>query len=193
MKKILSIFLILILISSIFAQQKDYDNILSVEKTYIKSFGSDEDSEQFYSPICVKYNVHNRCVYIADFGNHAVYVLDENLNFKKKIGRKGQGPSEFNTPSYLTVLKNNKINVSHIIAEKNTANYVETTPPPNIEIPDWGWANEVVSYDEMYKEIITKAEQYLEEVRQINEKLAEGKTFTEFKNLLLKVKELNKK
>ena len=89
------------------------------------------------------------------------------------------------------VLKNNLINVSIIEAEKKLGiGRITTIPPENIIHSDW--ANEIVSFDEMYNEITTKAEEYIREVQSINKELANGQTFTELKKLLLEVKQANK-
>ena len=49
----------------------------------------------------------------------------------------------------------------------------------------YNWKNQIVSHNEMHYEIINKATQYIDEVRQINKKLISGKRLTALKQMIL--------
>jgi len=44
-------------------------------------------------------------IYVLDRSDHAVRVYEKNGRFRKTIGRRGQGPGEFNTPSGFSILE----------------------------------------------------------------------------------------
>lgn len=47
----------------------------------------------------------NGNIYVLDSGNHRLQVFNKNGNYLRTIGKKGQGPGEFNTPSFMSLDK----------------------------------------------------------------------------------------
>jgi len=90
----------------------------------------------------------------------------------------------YNTWLEFKSLQDGMVSISVIMAEKESGSgQVETEPLKNAIYSDW--ANEVISYDEMLREVINKANEYCSHLNEINEKLVKGNRFIQLKNLEL--------
>ena len=56
----------------------------------------------FKKPVGIAVHPTTRRVYVADTGNHRIVILDENLNFIGKFGRRGNGNYQFKQPQDIT-------------------------------------------------------------------------------------------
>jgi len=59
-------------------------------------------------------------IYVSDGGNHRIQKFDSDGNHLQTIGRKGQGPGEFESPSnlFLDFEGNIQLNISHLSHKK---------------------------------------------------------------------------
>lgn len=80
------------------------------------------------------------------------------------------------------------IALSDMVSEGIGSGLIITRQPPDAT---YKWSNEIISYDEMLREVITKAEQYRAHIGTINKTLVEGRRFTKFKDFIDTVKKLN--
>jgi len=65
------------------------------------SIGNEEDENYlFYGIMDIQVDIDGN-IYALDAGNHRLQVFDKNGNYLCTIGKKGQGPGEFNRPSYM--------------------------------------------------------------------------------------------
>lgn len=63
-----------------------------------------ETLEQFDRPTSLAYDHASRRLYVADTGNHSVFVLGEQGTILRRIGSRGSGESEFNFPSHIALV-----------------------------------------------------------------------------------------
>ena len=77
----------------------------------IGDYDSTDDNFVFYKPRNIFVDESGN-VYVLDAGNFRVQVFDSDLDYVKTIGRQGQGPAEFGSPSAVLVDENNNILVS---------------------------------------------------------------------------------
>jgi hypothetical protein len=85
-----------------------------IKLTLIRVWGDDEvdDENQFLRfPQDIKISNDN-LVYILDSGNHRVQVFDLSGNFKRTIGRRGQGPGDLLSPSCFCLDNDNNLIVA---------------------------------------------------------------------------------
>lgn len=88
-------------------------------------------------------------------------------------------------------LNNKNIMIGVIEAEKaNGTGQIVTSQVKDAVYSDW--SNEVVSYEEMFQEIINKTKRYLAEINMINVKLAQGKRLKELKQFMLRLCDQNR-
>jgi len=72
----------------------------------LSSFGEDS---YFYQPSDIEEDLKQSLIYVEDSGNNCVFVFNFKGKFVKAIGRKGQGPGEFDRPTGLYVLADSKL------------------------------------------------------------------------------------
>jgi hypothetical protein len=80
----------------------------------VRVWGGDdtEDENQFFRlPHDIKIGA-DKLVYIVDTGNNRIQVFDRSSNFKRTIGRKGQGPGDLLSPTSIALDRNNNINTT---------------------------------------------------------------------------------
>ncbi len=53
---------------------------------------------QFSRPLGIAFNSSNKKIYVPDYSNHRVQVLNSDLTYSSTIGRKGSGNGEFDSP-----------------------------------------------------------------------------------------------
>ena len=90
----------------------------------------DDDNYLFYDPRNISVD-DQRNIYILERGNHRIQKFDKNGQFLQTIGKKGQGPGEFERPYSLFLDKNNNIYVSDrrkIHFFSHTGEFVKTIP-----------------------------------------------------------------
>lgn len=89
----------------------------------------------------------------------------------------------YNTWIEFKILDGQRISISVIESEKKDGvRELETSTLKDFIYSDW--KDEIVTYDEFYKEIIVSTERFINEVKQINKNLIEGKRFKELIELL---------
>jgi len=71
----------------------------------------DDDNYLFYDPRNISVD-EQRNIYILERGNHRIQKFDKDGNYLQTIGKKGQGPGEFERPYSLVLDKNSNIYVS---------------------------------------------------------------------------------
>jgi DNA-binding beta-propeller fold protein YncE len=64
-------------------------------------YEEEDENKFFYTPGSVAVD-DNQLVYICDWHNHCVKVFNNNGNYVRTIGRKGQGPQDLYGPNYIT-------------------------------------------------------------------------------------------
>jgi len=85
----------------------DLDRLKTITISPIKVIGAGEDpTPAFYKNTDVKFD-NNGKIYTADGGNNRIVVLNADGNLIKSVGRKGQGPGEFNNPMSILINSNN--------------------------------------------------------------------------------------
>jgi len=90
----------------------------------------DDDNYLFYDPRNISVD-DQRNIYILERGNHRIQKFDKNGQFLQTIGKKGQGPGEFERPYSLFLDKNNNIYVSDrgkIHFFSHTGEFIKTIP-----------------------------------------------------------------
>ncbi len=84
----------------------DIDSVKGkIQLTLLRTWGGDEidDVNQFFRyPMDIVIG-KDGLVYICDFGNHRIQVFDEAGNYKRTIGRRGEGPGDLMNPFRLAV------------------------------------------------------------------------------------------
>lgn len=94
----------------------------------------DEDSHHFKTPTDISIDSKN-CIYIVDSALHCINVFDCKGQFIRKIGKRGQGPSDLLTPLRIGIDTNNTIWVWEI-GNRRIQNFSETgTSLSNLKIP----------------------------------------------------------
>lgn len=76
------------------------------------SYFGEGDSDFFFRPSDIEIDRKQELVYIADSGNHRIVVFDLQGRFVRTIGKEGQGPGEFNTPTGLYVTEDSHLAVA---------------------------------------------------------------------------------
>jgi len=67
------------------------------------SIGNEEDENYlFYRLRDIQVDTDGN-IYVLDSGNHRLQVFNKNGNYLRTIGKKGQGPGEFDTPSFMSL------------------------------------------------------------------------------------------
>ncbi len=67
------------------------------------SIGNEKDENYlFYKIRDIQVDTEGN-IYVLDSGNHRLQVYNENGNYLRTIGKKGQGPGEFNTPRCISI------------------------------------------------------------------------------------------
>ncbi len=87
------------------------DENVRIEK--VRTLGvidGDDENFMFYIPMNITGDREGN-IYVLDSGNHRIQKFDKNLNFVRTIGRFGQGPGEFMTPSVIGIDPDENINV----------------------------------------------------------------------------------
>lgn len=56
-------------------------------------------------PTGMAWDESRRVLFVADTGEHAIFVFDEKGAFVERIGQRGEGPGEFNFPSHIAVAR----------------------------------------------------------------------------------------
>lgn len=77
----------------------------------VRVWGGDdtEDENQFFRlPHDIKIGA-DKLVYIVDTGNNRIQVFDRSGNFKRTIGRKGQGPGDLLSPMSIALYSSNNV------------------------------------------------------------------------------------
>jgi hypothetical protein len=104
---------------------------ISVELEEELSIGREDDENYlFYDPRNISVD-EQRNIYILERGNHRIQKFDKDGNYLQTIGKKGQGPGEFERPYSLVLDKNNNIYVSDrrkIHFFNHTGEFVKTIP-----------------------------------------------------------------
>lgn len=76
-----------------------------VQLTLVRTWGGDEEEDEnkfFKYPWDIVID-NKGMVYICDEGNHRIQVFDEAGNYKRTIGRRGNGPTDFLNPNALSI------------------------------------------------------------------------------------------
>ena len=83
---------------------------------YVRQIGdydAEDDNYFFYKPGYVLVDTDSN-IYVLDAGNHRIQKFDSNIKYLATFGRKGQGPGEFGSPSYIQLDNDNNLIVSDI-------------------------------------------------------------------------------
>ena len=80
--------------------------ILSEKGSEVRNFNH---GDSLTRPTGVAYSAITGDVYVVETGSHCVSVFDKNGNKKRTIGRRGNGPLEFNFPTYIWIDRSGKI------------------------------------------------------------------------------------
>jgi len=80
--------------------------LLAEDEKQIKTFS---DTSTILRPTGIAYSEKNNEVWVVETGSHCVSVFDRNGKKIKTIGRRGNGPLEFNFPTYIWIDKDGKI------------------------------------------------------------------------------------
>jgi len=104
----------------------------------LSSFG---EGSYFYQPSDIEADLKQSLIYVADSGNHCVFVFNFKGKFVKAIGRKGQGPGEFDRPTGLYVLADSKLAVAdfgnnRIQVFSDSSEFIRSIKPPKIRVAD---------------------------------------------------------
>ena len=101
----------------------------------VRTWGdNDEDGYYFKTPTDIAVDSKN-CIYIVDSALHIINVFDSNGQFIRKIGKRGQGPSDLLTPLRIGIDTNNTILVWEI-GNRRIQTFSETgTSLYNLKIP----------------------------------------------------------
>lgn len=104
----------------------------------LSSFGEDS---YFYQPSDIEADLKQSLIYVADSGNHCVFVFNFKGKFVKAIGRKGQGPGEFDRPTGLYVLADSKLAVAdfgnnRIQVFSDSSEFIRSIKPPKVRVAD---------------------------------------------------------
>jgi len=104
----------------------------------LSSFGEDS---YFYQPSDIEADLKQSLIYVADSGNHCVFVFNFKGKFVKAIGRKGQGPGEFDRPTGLYVLADSKLAVAdfgnnRIQVFSDSSEFIRSIKPTKIRVAD---------------------------------------------------------
>ena len=71
----------------------------SPEGQLLASIGTEGSGRrQFQQPSDVAFNTKNNKIYVADWGNHRIQVLNSNFNFSTSFGKEGKENGQFNYP-----------------------------------------------------------------------------------------------
>ena len=78
----------------------DHHNIqkISMDGKYIASVGKEGSGTEFNGPCCITISPITRHIYIADYYNHRIQVLNPDLTFSHTFGAKGSADGLFNCP-----------------------------------------------------------------------------------------------
>jgi len=85
-----------------------------IKLSLVKIWGDDNvnDEQQFFRmPTNIKIGKNN-FVYILDSGNNRIQVFDRQGNYKRTIGRRGQGPGDLINPGSITIDNHNNLLVA---------------------------------------------------------------------------------
>ncbi len=66
----------------------------------------DKINNQNFKPISIYLNPETKSIYICDFQNHKILLIDSDYNYVKSIGSQGNELFEFNSPSSLCFSNN---------------------------------------------------------------------------------------
>jgi hypothetical protein len=111
-----------------------------IQLKLVRTWGGDEveDENQFFkNPWDIIIGKDN-FIYISDFGNHRIQVFDDKGNYKRSIGRRGQGPGDLLNPTRLAM----DIHGNIIVAELGNSR-IQVLAPDGKYITDFrvldGW------------------------------------------------------
>lgn len=79
----------------------------------VRTWNDDEDGHYFKTPTDIAVDSKNN-IYIVDSALHCINVFNSNGRFIRKIGKRGQGPSDLLTPLHIGIDTNNNIWVCEI-------------------------------------------------------------------------------
>lgn len=104
----------------------------------LSSFG---EGSYFYQPSDIEADLKQSLIYVADSGNHCVFVFNFMGKFVKAIGRKGQGPGEFDRPTGLYVLADSKLAVAdfgnnRIQVFSDSSEFIRSIKPTKVRVAD---------------------------------------------------------
>ena len=75
----------------------------TAEGQFLTSVGTGGNEPlQFYSPNDIGFNVTNNKVYVVEWGNHRIQVLNSDLTFSGTFGEEGSGKGQFSSPCGIT-------------------------------------------------------------------------------------------
>lgn len=80
----------------------------------IWSFSAFGEDDYLYNPSDIDVDLSRSLIYVADSGNDRVLVFDYEGKLQKIIGRQGQGPGEFSSPTGLDILEEGTLAVADI-------------------------------------------------------------------------------
>jgi hypothetical protein len=93
-------------IAEVHNTKKEIDACMGrIHLTPVRTWGGDEEEDEtkfFKFPWDIVLD-NKGTVYICDEGNHRIQVFDEAGNYKRTIGRRGNGPTDFLNPSALSI------------------------------------------------------------------------------------------
>lgn len=95
------------------------------------SIGNEEDKNYIFYRVRDIELDNQRNIYVLDAGNYRIQKFDKSGNYLQTIGRKGQGPGEFETPYSFFIDFQNNLYISEgrkIQIFKNSGKYIRSIP-----------------------------------------------------------------
>ena len=116
-------------------------NSLAITTETLWSLSAFGEGSYFYQPSDIEADLKQSLIYVADSGNNCVFVFNFKGKFVKAIGRKGQGPGEFDRPTGLYVLADSKLVVAdfgnnRIQVFNDSGEFIRSIKPTKVRVAD---------------------------------------------------------
>jgi hypothetical protein len=100
-------------INTIYNERPRWENNSKIKLQFVRQYGGLEDTTSHYlnKPYSVAVDSKDN-LYILDKGNYMIQKYDKNGQYIKSIGRRGQGPGEFQNPYNIEIDKDNNVYVN---------------------------------------------------------------------------------
>lgn len=113
MKKILcGLFVLALGLYGFTVFDENSENLTGPEGEVLWSFSYFGQDDFFHRPSDMEYDADNSLIYIADYGNNRVLAFDKEGKYVCTIGKKGQGPGEFSSPTGLCLMPDSRLAVA---------------------------------------------------------------------------------